>query len=289
MNKSNEFIYDSVNKLIIEQLEKGQIPWRMPWKSDFPMNLVSKREYEGFNWWLLMVAQLARGYKSNVWATFKQISQAGGYVKKGEKSTMVVFWRVLEFESKTRKDKKGKPAIDKVPLLRYYQVFNIDQTEGVNIKNSEFVRTDNLEADKIIEKYQEQIRISYGGNSAYYSPKEDYIQIPQRKQFVSDDYYYSTHFHEMTHSTGHESRLKRFSTESEPFGSESYSKEELVAEMGSAYLCAKTGILTNVVENKTAYIQSWLSALKDDKTLLVAASGKAQKAVNFIIGGEEHE
>lgn len=282
--KTNDFIYDAVNKQILAQLEKGNIPWKMPWKTDFPINLVSKREYEGFNWWSLMLEQMLHGYKSNVWATFNQISQAEGKVKKDEKSTMVVFWKVLEYQSKTRKDKNGKPAIEKVPLLRYYRVFNLDQTEGITIKAEEYKVQKNESAEAIIEHYKKQLPIKYGGNRAYYVPKDDYIRIPNREQFHSEDEFYATNFHEMTHSTGHKTRLNRFGEDySAHFGSETYSKEELIAEMGSAYLCARTGILPNTVQNTGAYINSWLKALQNDKTLLVSAGGKAQKAVQFIL------
>jgi antirestriction protein ArdC len=280
----NDFIYDAVNKQILDQLEKGNIPWRMPWKTNFPVNLISKKEYEGFNWWMLLIEQMVKGYKSNVWATFKQVTDKGGKVKKGEKSTMVIYWKILEIESATKKDKNGKPKIEKIPLLRYYNVFNLDQTEGIEIKAEDKVQNINLDAENIIEHYKEQITMKAGGNQAFYSPKEDYIQIPAREQFISDEGFYSTNFHEMVHSTGHKKRLNRFGDNySAHFGSESYSKEELIAEMGSAYLCAKTGILPQTIENKGAYIQSWLKALKDDKTLLVSAGGKAQKAVEFIL------
>lgn len=288
INMKNEFIYDSVNKQILSQLEQGNIPWRKPWKTDFPTNLISKNEYKGYNWWILMIEQMMKGYSSNVWATFKQVSEKGGKVKKGEKSTMVIFWKILEYQSKLLKDKKGNPKMEKLPLLRYYNVFNLDQTEGIKIKEEEYKIQLNDDAEQIIANYKKQIEMRSGGNRAFYSPKEDYLQIPNREKFISNDEFYATNFHEMTHSTGHKSRLNRFTeTYSAHFGSESYSKEELIAEMGSAYLCARTGMLPSVVENAGAYIQSWLKALKDDKTLLVSAGGKAQKAVEFIT--QEHE
>ena len=278
------FIYETVNQQIINQLEKGNIPWKMPWKKEFPTNLVSKKEYEGFNWWLLQIQQEERGYESNVWATFKQISEANGRVKKGEKSTPIIFWKMLERLRPTLKDKEGNPKIETIPLLRYYNVFNLDQTEGVKRNAQERVIFENTNANQIIENYKKQIDVKYGGNRAYYSPREDYIQIPHRSKFISDDEFYSTAFHEMTHSTGHAKRLNRFGENYAIHSSkEAYSKEELVAEMGSAYLCAKTGILPSVIENSGAYIASWLKALQNDRTLLVSAGGRAQKAVNFIL------
>lgn len=280
----NDFIYDEVNKKIFEQLEKGEVPWRKPWKSDFPINLASKRHYEGFNVWILLYEQEKHDYKSNVWASFKQISSAGGSVKKGEKATMVIYWKILEFESATKRDKNGKPKIEKVPLLRYYYVFNLDQTKGIDYKTIVKEKEVNLSAEKIIKKYKKQVKFLEGGDRAFYSPTLDYIQLPLRKNFLSDNEYYATNFHEMTHSTSHATRLNRDIAQVDfHFGDQLYSKEELVAEMGSAYLCAKTKILPAVITNTGAYIQSWLKALKNDKTLLVSASGKAQKAVNYIL------
>jgi antirestriction protein ArdC len=281
----NEFIYDKVNEMVFKELEKGIIPWKKPWKTSFPINMVSKKEYEGFNWWLLMITQETESYKSNVWATFKQIAEAKGSVKKGEHSTMIIYWKILEFETKEVDAKTGKNKVDQIPMLRYYNVFNLDQTEGLKVEEVKPLES-NLTAEKVISNYAKQISIKYGGIRTFYSPKEDYIQIPDKQSFYGIAEFYATNFHEMTHSTGHKSRLNRFDENKEynhTFGSEDYSKEELIAEMGSAYLCAKTKILPATVKNTSAYIQSWLKALKNDKTLLISAGGKAQKAVDYIL------
>lgn len=281
---TKDFIYENVNESIIKLLEQGTVPWRMPWSSEFPVNLVSKKEYNGYNWWILMLEQMFKHYDSNVWATFKQITDAGGTVKKGEKSTMVVFWKMMKFESKdkvTRGKNKGKKKIETIPLLRYYNVFNMDQTEGIELKKVAREESVNNDAETIIKKYKEFIEINYGGSRAYYNPSKDYIQIPDRERFHADEHFYATHFHEMVHSTGHDQRLNRGL--SVQFASEDYSKEELVAEMGSAYLCAKTGILPKTIENTASYIDGWLKELRNDKTMLVSAGGKAQKAIDFIL------
>ncbi len=288
----NEFIYDLVNKSILSELEKGVVPWKKPWRVSFPVNLMSKKEYQGFNWWLLMITQETKAYKSNLWATFNQVTQKGGRVIKGQHSTPVIYWKLLEFEKKEINPKTGKHKVDKVPLLRYYHVFNLDQTEGITIKKEDRVIENNVSADGIIKKYGKQIEIKYSGSRAFYYPKEDYIQIPSRPDFFSDAEFYATHFHEMVHSTGHTKRLNRFTNVdafNSIFGSESYSKEELVAELGSAYLCAKVNILPKVLKNTGAYIRGWLKALKDDKTLLVSAGGKAQGAVNYILEGKKQD
>lgn len=279
-----DFIYETVNGIIIKQLEKGIIPWKKTWKSSqFPINLETKKNYNGFNFWLLLIMQSEKQYTSNVWATYRQIINAGGQVKKGEKSTMIVYWKVLEFLSKTKKDKHGKPKKEKIPLLRYYNVFNLDQTTGIELKGDYRVVEANTEADAIVGTYSKEVRIEYGHNEPYYSPKNDFIAMPDKGNFDSDNEFYATLFHEMIHSTGHHTRLKRFETdEVTPFGSESYSKEELIAEMGSAYLSAHTNILPTVLENTGAYIKGWLGRLNDDKSLLISAAGKAQKAVEYI-------
>lgn len=282
----NEVIYDIVNKTIFTELEKGNIPWKRPWTTRLPVNLVSKHEYRGFNWWVLMLTQEMKQYKSNIWASYKQIADKGGKVKKGEKATDIIYWKLLEVNTKYIDKKTGKNRIEKIPLLRYYRVFNLDQTIDIKIKKEEYKAEINTTGDEIINNYKKQIDIRYGGSEAFYQPREDYIQIPIRSDFKGDSEFYATHFHEMTHSTGHEKRLNRFKEDNDIdslFGSQSYSKEELVAEMGSAYLCAKINILPTVVKNKTAYIQSWLKVLKNDKTLLISAAGKAQRAVNFIL------
>lgn len=277
-------VYDIVNKIIFAELEKGIIPWKRPWLVNFPINLASKKEYQGFNWWLLMLIQEEKNYKSNIWATFNQINIFKGKIKKGEHSTPVVFWNILEIKT-DKIDTKGKAIVKKIPLLRYYKVFNLDQTEGIKMEDTKISIENNYTGDSIISKYQKQVSIRYIGNEAYYSPINDKINIPNRKQFTSNSEFYATNFHEMVHSTGHLKRLNRFNQEgyNHIHGSEDYSKEELIAEMGSAYLCAKVKILPNIVKNHTAYLQNWLKALKNDKTLLVSAAGKAQRAVEFIL------
>jgi antirestriction protein ArdC len=290
---TKDFIYEQVNQAIIKQLEQGSVPWRMPWKTDFPVNLVTKKEYNGYNWWILMIDQMVKHYESNVWATFKQIAEAGGAVKKGEKSTMVVFWKIMEFQSKdkvTKGKNKGKNKVDSVPLLRYYNVFNIDQTVGIELKNVKREFTVNDTAQWIITNFKSQLNMQYGGNQAFYNQDEDYIMIPDRHKFTKDEDFYAVHFHEMIHATGHPKRLGRFKEgERGFFGDEDYSKEELIAEMGSAYLCARSGILPKTIENSGAYIANWLKVLNDDKSLLVSAGGKAHKAAEFIMKNEVKE
>jgi antirestriction protein ArdC len=284
-------VYDIINQRIIELLEKGTVPWRKPWnaESNMPKNLVSKKEYRGVNIFLLNCMPFGSPY----WMTFKQAKEKGGYIRQGEKSTPVIFWKWLDKKSMEASDEESRNG--KIPLLRYYSVFNIEQCEGIKAPEPE----DQVHNFNPIGKAEEIIQvmplvpdIRHGGNKAYYSPTLDYIQLPFQNTFCSPEEYYSTCFHELAHSTGHEKRLGRKSIlEPSFFGSHEYSKEELVAEMGAAFLCGDCGIEQNTIENSAAYIQGWMKVLKDDKKLLVHAASQAQKAADYILnrkgGGEE--
>ena len=272
-------IYQMVTNTIIEQLEKGKIPWKKEWDCvNAPVNFVTKKPYRGMNVFLLG----CKGYKSPYWLSFKQVKDKRGFVKQGEKSSIVVFWEFLTFKDKENLDENGVPAIKQVPLLKYYRVFNTEQCEGLTvpaIEERQFTPIE--ECEKVVNGYN--MTIEYKGDKACYSPQLDIVRMPAKEQFKSEQGFYSTLFHELTHSTGHITRLNReFGTH---FGSENYSYEELIAELGACMLCNFCGIHTTI-ENSTAYIQSWLKVLKNDKKMIVTASGKAQKAVDFILGKE---
>ena len=223
------------------------------------------------------------------YVTFKQCQEAGGRVKKGEKAHMVVFWKWIEQED----EETGE--VKEIPFLRYYNVFHIDQCEGVTAKHTSEVRfPDGAEvleaAQEIVYDYlgREGVKLSHSeGDRAFYRPATDEVVLPIRKQFVSTAEYYSTVFHELTHSTGHPSRLNRLNRPSF-FGTEDYSKEELVAEIGAAALVNHVGLETDhSFRNSAAYVQNWLQVLKDDKRFIVSAAGKAEKAVNLILGSAD--
>ncbi len=280
---NNTKIYEIVNQQIIDQLEQGNIPWRMPWKTQFPQNYITKREYQSINFFLLGLIQMLKEYEYPYWMTFKQASEQGGRIKKGEAGAPIVFYKTLEFKTKDIDPKTGENIIKKIPLLRYYKVWNIAQIEGIEVKEEEKVFNGIKEAEEIIMNYKDKPEIRQGGDRAFWNVKEDYISIPKKTAFTSEEEYYSTLFHEFVHSTAHEKRLNReIANTGFHFGDENYSKEELVAELGNAYLCAKTGILQKTIKNSGAYINGWLKKLKEDKTILVSASAKAQKAVNYI-------
>lgn len=277
-------VYDMVTTRIIAELEKGIIPWQKPWTGirAGAYNRVSKKPYSMINQMLLK--------HTGEYATFKQWQDLGGHVKKGEKSEIVVFWKILEKEE-TDKETEEK-EVKKIPMLRYYNVFHISQVEGVKPLERPFAEVEPIaEGDKIIIDYITREHIDFvecASNEAYYSPSQDRVVVPMKEQYKAINEYYSTTFHELTHSTGHQSRLNRLQTGAvAAFGGEEYSKEELVAEIGSASLMDMLGIeTTKTFRNSTAYIQSWLKVLKNDNKFIVSAAGKAEKAVNYILAVE---
>ena len=248
------------------------------------MNYASKKPYRGVNTFLLAVSRFKAGYDSNYWLTYKQIQMLGGNVK-GQHSEMVVFWKLLE--KPTPEDET-----DYIPMLRYYRVFNLDQVTGIKrpaIDNLPTFQPIN-EAEEVATKYQEQIEVIHGGSRAYYQPSNDWIRMPEKETFDGPEEYYSTLFHEFTHSTGHKTRLNRPGiTETHYFGDEIYSKEELIAEMGAAMLSGVVGIENKTIKNSASYIQSWLGKLKEDKKLVVHAAAAAQKAADFILGKQAQD
>ncbi|WP_027365101.1 ArdC family protein [Desulfotruncus alcoholivorax] len=271
-------VYQIVTNEIIKKLEAGTIPWRKPWRDPGAVNWKTQKPYRGINAILLDPGE---------YLTFKQVQEAGGKVKKGAKSHIVVFWKWLETENKETGE------LEKIPFLRYYRVFELSQTEGLKSrrKDTEVFNHNPIEAaEKIIEGYQSRPLITFAPGKAFYSPITDSISVPALSDYQKPEEYYSTLFHEAIHSTGHKTRLNRATlTEMAAFGSETYSKEELVAEIGAAMLCGTAGIENKTLENSAAYIQSWLRVLKKDSRMVVLAAGQAQKAADYILGYRELE
>lgn len=272
-------VYEMVTDRIIEQLEQGVISWEKPWGGviDGAYNRISKKPYSLLNQMLLQ--------HSGEYATFKQWSELGGHIRKGEKAEIVVFWKLQPYEEENA---DGEKIIKQIPLLRYYNVFHISQVEGVEPLAKPFEEVKPIEeADRVIADYVKRENIDFeecASNQAYYSPSFDRVVVPMKQQYKNINEYYSTTFHELTHSTGHKNRLNRLQTGAvAAFGSETYSKEELVAEIGSASLMNMLGIETpKTFRNSAAYIQSWLKVLRNDNKFIVSASSKAEKAVNYI-------
>jgi len=282
-------VYEIVTEKIVKLLEQGIVPWRRPWTSTgLPRNLVSKKPYKGINYFLLSASK----YVSPFWLTYRQATELGGYVRNGEESTVVVFWKVedlkqsgedLDTEESNEKNRRRF-------LLRYYRVFNVEQCELPQaildkLPKIETHEHDPIEtAERIIAGMLNPPEIQYAGSKAFYSSVTDRITLPPRELFISAEEQIATTYHEVSHATGHPKRLNRKSiTEAAPFGSPIYATEELVAEMSAAYLCAESGISPAVIENQAAYVAGWLKKLRDDRKLVVHAAAEAQKAADYIL------
>jgi antirestriction protein ArdC len=273
-------VYDVVTEKIIHSLEEGVVPWKKTWLSGYPLNLVSKKEYSGLNSMLLGM----QDYESPFWLTFKQCKNLGGRVKSGEKSFPVIFWKPSTYET-GEKDERGRPVVKNGRILRYYLVFNSSQCSGLELPDLEAPKEPIVECEKILGNMKSKPEILHERGDAYYVPRLDEVHMPPMANFKDPQHYYATLFHELLHSTGHDSRLKRAGiVDPVMFGSEKYSEEELIAEVGASYLCSLTGIHQQTEEINNAYIGAWLERLQKDKKMIVGAASKAQKAVDYIRG-----
>lgn len=284
--------YEIVTERIIQLLERGVIPWRRPWSAGgSPRNLVSKKTYRGVNFFLLSATK----YVSPYWLTFRQANELGGTVRKGEHGQIVIFWKVdRHTDPENDADAETVEECEKSRrrfVLRFYRVFNAEQCELPQtildkLPKIETYQHDPIEAaERIIANMPNPPAIEYGGTKAFYSPAADRITLPPRELFISAEEHFGSWAHEASHSTGHPKRLNRDSiAEAASFGSATYGREELVAELSAAYLCAEAGISPAVIENEAAYIQGWLSKLKSEKRLIVVAAAQAQRAADYILG-----
>lgn len=278
-------VYTLVTNRIIELLEAGTVPWRKPWTdAGVPQNLISKRAYRGINVFLLT----SLDYEQNLFLTWKQIKDINASVNKGEKGHMVVFQKPLE----KKVENEGEQPVKKKNMLRYYKVFNIAQCkdipEGFMPKAGVPVEP-MLECLAIVAGMRNAPKIINKKNEAFYNPKEDYINMPKMKQFENSLGYYSVLFHELIHSTGHQSRVGRKEIYDNPkFGTEDYSMEELTAEIGACYLKSFVGLPIEVLDNHAAYIKGWLEILRNDKRFIVYAASRAQHGVEYILNRSEN-
>jgi antirestriction protein ArdC len=280
-------IYKAVTDRILAMLDKGTVPWRHPIHTTGgdgrPRNLETGKAYRGVNVFMLAITAWANGFDSNYWLTFRQAQAQGGHVKKGEKSSMVVFWKQHE----TIDQKTQQPV--KLPVLRYYNVFNAAQVADIKAPDAPPEPLQPFDpiadAEKIIDNYPDPPQISINGKQAFYRPSDDTVCIPRPERFLGREFYYATMFHELVHATGHAKRLNRhLDARLMPFGSPDYSREELVAEMGSAFLCAAAGISPPTIEQSAAYIAGWRKKLSDDPRLIISAAGAGQRAADWILG-----
>jgi antirestriction protein ArdC len=289
-------VYQLVTDQMIAKLEVGTVPWVHYLKSgsngyQSPKNLVTRKPYRGINLFLLGMSE----FSSPWWLTFKQCNDLGGHVKKGEHGTIIVFWKRLDKpidkdDHEPDEEEHDRPYF----VLRYYRVFNVQQCEGLNLREVPTTETTEpsgfdpiAEAEALASHYLEsagapKLEYLHYPQSASYAPFLDLIRIPEPRFFISPERYAKTKFHESVHSTGHQSRLNR-----QLDGDRSeYSREELVAEMGASMLCGLAGILDTTIDNSAAYIAGWLQVLKADKRAVIVAAGAAQKAADHILNSQ---
>ncbi|MCB2154948.1 DUF1738 domain-containing protein [bacterium] len=278
-------VYEVITDRILKLLSQGTVPWRKPWSSisGLPKNLISEKTYRGVNLFMLAFS----GYASPFWVTFRQCKERGGHVRKGEQGWPIIFWkdlRPMESEGKGTDEDEDHPQF----VVRYYTVFNATQCEDLDypqpeIRNADFDPL--IQCEQIVAQMPYPPAITHDKAQAFYAPKPDLVNVPPGEFFQTEGEYYSALFHELAHSTGHESRLNRTTLcESKGFGSDPYCREELVAEMTAAMLCGLVGIDGAVIENSAAYIAHWIEKLKEDPKLVVFAASQAQKAADFIVG-----
>lgn len=277
-NPDKVTVYEIVTMRILDMLDAGDIPWHRPYlggASAMPKNLITNKEYRGINRWLLYGQ-----FDSPYYLTFNQAKELGGNVRKGEKASMVTFWNRVETIDKVTGEKVNRS------FLRYYNVFNVSQCEGIKharlVPSKDNGNVEIVKASKIVKEMPNRPTIKNDSpNGAYYYPAMDEVHIGTVKQFVSSEAYHATLFHELIHSTGHGKRLDR-----ELKGSVDkvkYSREELIAEFGAAFLCELSGISKPTIKNSTAYIQHWRKYIESDIQAVVSAASKAEKACDYIL------
>lgn len=275
-------VYQIITNRLIAILEAGTVPWRKPWNYGSergPLNLISRKHYQGINCFLLACSAFGSPY----WLSFRQAQQLGGKVRKAEKGSPVIFWKIYEKDDPQAEDGKKR-----LPLLRYYTVFNAEQCEGIDVPTSTgttWHQHDPIEeAEEIHLSMPNRPTVDIGGTRACYSPAHDHVCVPELSRYEQPEEYYCTLFHELAHSTGHKSRLNREGIRDHHFfGDAVYSREELVAEMAAAFLCGHCGIENATIHNSAGYLQNWIRALRGDKKLAITAAAQAQKAADYIL------
>ncbi|MEG4917667.1 zincin-like metallopeptidase domain-containing protein [Microcoleus sp. B7-D4] len=279
-------VYERVTNQIVEAIEAGAEKWEMPWHSpeasfQYPTNVLTGKQYRGVNVLALWASSYVSGYPDALWGTFKQWAELGHSVRKGEKSSIGVFWKTLEANEQSEGDSEGEATTCGTRwIARAFPLFNAAQIEGYEAP----VRPETPHAERIerAEQFFQSLGadIRHGGGRAFYQPSGDLIQMPPFEVFRDPISYYSTLGHESTHWTAHPSRLDR--DLKGRFGSEAYAAEELIAELGAAFLAADLELAPDPRPENAAYIQSWLKVLKEDKRAIFTASSHAQRAVDFL-------
>ena len=281
-------IYEKITSQIIAALETGVRPWLQPWSAEHAAGRITRPlrangvPYQGINVLLLWGEAMTKGFSAPIWMTFKQSLELGGNVRKGEHGSMVVYADRIK---RTEEGEGGEEVEKSIPFMRAYKVFNVEQIDNLpaHFYATAAPQIDPVERDAMADAFMKAVgvEIKTGGNRAYYSISTDHVQMPPFEAFKDAESYYATGFHELTHSTRHPSRLDR-DFGKRRWGDEGYAAEELVAELGAAYLCADLGLTPEVRDDHAACIESWLKVLKDDKRAIFSAASAAQKAVDYL-------
>lgn len=290
LSTKREDIYTRVTSQIIASLEQGVRPWVKPWAVEHAAGRITRplrhngTPYRGINILLLWSEAMAKGYAAPLWMTYRQSQEIGGQVRKGEHGSTVVY---ADRFTRTEQDDKGQDVEREIPFLKAYTVFNVEQIEGLPEHFyakpvNPLPLAERIEgADRFVAATGASIR--HTGNMAFYAPGPDCIQLPPFEAFCDKESYYATVLHELTHWTRHASRLDRDFGRKQ-FGDPGYAREELVAELGAAFLCADLGITPTVREDHAAYLDHWLTVLKEDKRAIFQAAAYAQRAADFLQG-----
>ena len=305
-NTQRRKVEEEIAGRIIELLDQGQLPpWEKGWRDSrngVPVNAVSMKPYRGINRWMTLITQYAMSYDDPRWLTYRQAEALGGNVRKGEKSTSIVFWKRVSFRDREErenedygKDNNGSPPEEgrtrTYPMLRSYRVFNLEQTEGCQIKplpRPETADHDPIRAaEAIIAGMPGPPGFEFYENANYaphYAPAIDTVRVPAMGRYRDPEDYYNTVFHELTHATGHPKRLERFGLDANANDLHAYGREELTAAMGAAMLAAHAGIEAELVERDASYIRHWRDVINADKAMVIRAATLAQRAVDLILG-----
>ena len=295
--KIKKDLYQDFTDQVIKQMEDNNMNWSKPFTTTIlngHHNVISKKPYQGMNCFSIGLSVHKNGFKSNEWATFNQWKNLGAKIKKGSKGTEILYWNIKEYEDKTNKDEKVK-----IPFLKYFVVFNADQVEGYEtkekgLKDFNLKEIDNwkthFKTDTFVENTKADIQVN---NKAFYSPNGDFIGMPPKEDFKGDkentkeQYYYSTLLHELTHWSGHSSRCNR--DLKNRFGSKAYAMEELVAEIGSAFLCSHLGVTKAPTPNHGRYLNNWLEVLKEDKKAIFKAFSLSKVSSEYLLELDQTE
>ncbi len=291
MTTNRTDVYATITDRIVSQLEAGVRPWHQPWNAKHKAGSINRplrnnaKPYQGINVLVLWLTAFERGYTAPIWLTFQQAKELNGFVRKGEKATTVVY--ANSFEKKETDAATGEETVERIPFLKSYSVFNAEQVDGLPGHYYALAETPRNLAERLqhAEEFfaRTKAETRHGGNRAFYSPSQDFIQLPPFESFENRESYYSTRCHESIHWTKHATRLNR-DFGGKRFGDDGYAMEELVAELGAAFLSADIGLTPEVMPEHASYLGSWLRVMKADKRAIFTAASQASRAVEYLHG-----